>query len=107
MKKKVVRFNSTKAMPKFTASFIRGASPINPDTIEITDKYVIYKKRRVYLIGYDKVVIPFSKISSVEINTGIIGTEITITSFGEGIIHAKPFSLNDAEEIKQLIEKQL
>ena len=93
-------------MPKFTASLIRGASPINPDTIEITYKYIIYKKRRLYLIGYDKIVIPINKVSSVEINTGIIGTEIRITSFGEGIIHSDPFSWSDVEEIKRLIENQ-
>ena len=94
-------------MSKFSASFIRGASPINPDTIEVTDKYVIYKKRRRYLIGYDQVIVPINKISSVEINSGLIGSDITITSFGEGIIHGKCFSLSDAEEIKQLIESKL
>ena len=60
-------------MTKFIASFLRGASPINPDTIEITNTSVIYKKRKLYLIGYDTILIPFTKISSVEINTGIIG----------------------------------
>jgi len=94
-------------MSKFKASFIRGANPINPDTIEVTDMSVIYKKRRIYLIGYDQVVIPLTKISSVEINSGLIGTDITITSLGEGIIHAYHFRLSDAAEIKRLIEKKL
>jgi hypothetical protein len=94
-------------MPFFKAAITRGASPINPDTIEITDRYVIYKKRRVYLIGYYKIVIPFSKIASVELNTGIIGTRIIIHSFGMGTINAHPFSLDDANEIKRLIENKL
>lgn len=94
-------------MPIFTAAITRGASPINPDTIEITDRFVIYKKRRIYLIGYDKITIPFSKIASVELNTGIIGTTITIHSFGLGTIVAHPFTLDDANEIKRLIENQL
>jgi len=94
-------------MSLFTAAITRGASPINPDTIEITDRLVIYKKRRIYLIGYDKIVIPFSKIASIEIDSGIIGTTITIHSYGLGTITAHPFSLDDANEIKQLIEKNI
>ncbi|MEI6749174.1 MAG: hypothetical protein WCM93_08440, partial [Bacteroidota bacterium] len=80
-------------MPLFTAAITRGASPINPDTIEITDRFVVYKKRRIYLIGYDTISIPISKISSVEINTGLIGSDITIQSFGEGTIAAHRFTL--------------
>ncbi|MGA3015259.1 MAG: hypothetical protein ABSD71_14620 [Bacteroidales bacterium] len=94
-------------MTRFRAAITRGASLINPDTIEINDSSVIYKKRRVYLLGYDTILIPFSKISSVELNTSFIGTSITITSFGEGIIAAHRFALNDAKAIKQLIEEQL
>ena len=94
-------------MSKFIASFLRGATPINPDTIEITDTAVIYKKRKIYLIGYDTILIPFTKISSLEINTGIIGTDITIKSFGEGAITAHRFALNDAKVIKRLIEEQM
>ena len=94
-------------MSVFKAAFTRGASPINPEIIEVTDKFVIYKKRKIYLIGYDTIMIPISKISSVEINTGLIGTEIIIQSFGEGTITAHRFSLNNAKEIKRLIESQL
>ena len=94
-------------MPLFTAAITRGANPINPDTIEITDRFVIYKKRRIYLIGYDRISIPFSKIASIELNTGIIGTGITIHSNGLGSIYAHRFTLNDANEIKQLIEHNI
>ena len=94
-------------MSLFKAAITRGASPINPDTIEVTDKFVIYKKRKIYLIGYDSISIPISKISSVEINTGIIGSDITIQSFGEGTITVHRFALNDAQEIKRLIENNL
>jgi len=91
-------------MPIFKAAINRGANPINPDTIEVTDRFVIFKKRRIYLIGYDQVIIPFSKVSSVEIDTGIIGTDITIKSFGEGTIIGHRFTLKDATEIKGLID---
>ena len=94
-------------MPLFTAAITRGASIINPDTIEVTDKLVVYKKRRVYLIGYDKISIPLSKVSSIEVDTGIIGTNITIRSFGEGIITGHNFTISDAREIKNLIEQNI
>ena len=94
-------------MPKFRSAVTRGGSIINPDRIEITDRSVIYKKRRIYLIGYDKIIIPFSKIASIEINTGIIGTEITIHSYGLGTITAHRFTLMDAKEIKRLIENRI
>jgi hypothetical protein len=94
-------------MPIFTAAITRGASPINPDTIEITDRFVVYKKRKIYLIGYDIISIPFSKISSLEINSSIIGSDITIKSFGEGTITAHSFTIQDAKEIRRLIEFQL
>jgi hypothetical protein len=94
-------------MSLFKGSILRGSSPINPDTIEVTDDSVIYKKRRIYLIGYDKVIIPFSKISSFEINTDIIGTIITIHSFGLGTIIGHKFSLKDSNKIKQLIEDKI
>jgi hypothetical protein len=50
---------------------------------------------------------PFSKISSIEINTDIIGTDIIIHGFGLGTIEGHRFSLNDSEEIKRLIEERM
>jgi len=91
-------------MTYFKAAITRAASPINPDTIEVNDKFVVYKKRKRYLIGYDSISIPISKISSVEIDTRIIGSDITIQSFGEGTITAHRFTLADAKEIQRLIE---
>ena len=94
-------------MTLFKGSVLRGSSIINPDTIEVTENSIIYKKRRIYLIGYDKVIIPFSNISSIEINTDIIGTVITIHSFGLGTIIGRRFSLKDSNRIKQLIEEKI
>jgi len=69
-------------MALFKAAVTRGANPINPDTIEITGRSVIYKKRRIYLIGYDTIVIPFSKISK----KGISG----LSNLSIGIVTAPP-----------------
>jgi hypothetical protein len=94
-------------MPTFKAAITRGAVPVIRDIIEITDRFFIYRKRKIYLIGFTKVVIPLSKISSIELNSHIIGTDITITSFGTGTITAHRFTLSDANEIKSIIEKRI
>ena len=94
-------------MTKFRAAITRGASLINPDTIEITDSSVIFKKRKIYLLGYDSILVRFPKISSVELNTSLIGTDIIVHSFGEGTIEGHRFALNDAKEIQRLIEERM
>ena len=92
-------------MTKFIASFVRGASPINPDTIEIIGGVVGFKKRRISLIGYEEQIMEISRISSVEIDTGIIGSNIIIKINGGGVITGHHFSLKDANEIKRLVKK--
>jgi len=94
-------------MPVFKAAITRGAIPVIRDIIEITDRFLIYRKRKIYIIGFDKVVTPLSKISSVELDSHIIGTDITIHSFGTGTITAHQFTLADANEIKSIIEKRM
>ena len=94
-------------MTKFTASILRGASPINPDTIQITDGFVWYKKRRIYLIGYEEQIMKISKVASIEINTDIVGSKIIIQSYGGSTITGHRFSLYNAKEMKRLIEEQM
>lgn len=94
-------------MTKFKASILRGASLINPDIIQITDGFVWYKKRRIYLIGYEEQIMKISKVSSVEINTDIIGSKIIIQSYGGSMITGHRFALNDTKEMKRLIEEQM
>jgi hypothetical protein len=94
-------------MPIFKAAITRGAVPIIRDIIEISDKLVEFRKRKVNLIGFYKVVMPITKVSFVELNAGIIGTDITIHSFGLGTIEGHRFALTDAKEIKRLIEEKM
>lgn len=94
-------------MPLFKSAITRGGSVINPDMIEINDRFVVFKKRKKYLIGYDTILIPFKKVASVELDVHAIGVAITITSFGAARIFAEHFSLEDAKEIKRLIENKI
>ena len=93
-------------MPLFKAA-IKKITPLVPEMIEITDHYVIYKKRKIYFLGYDTTAIPISKIHSIEINANVTSTELIIQSVDDDIIKARRFALEDTLEIKLLIESQL
>lgn len=90
----------------FKSAITRGGSVLTPDIIIISNKSVTYKKRNKYLINVDSVSIPISKISSVEIDSGLLGTDIIIKSFGAGEIIGKKFIKSDAKEIRRLIQER-
>jgi hypothetical protein len=90
----------------FKSAITRGGSVLTPDIIIISNKSVTYKKRNKYLINVDSVSIPISKISSVEIDSGLWGTDIIIKSFGAGEIIGKKFIKSDAKEIRRLIQER-
>ena len=89
----------------FKSAITRGGSILTPDIIIVTENAVTYKKRNKYLINVDSITIPISKISSVELDSGLWGTDIIIKSFGSGEIIGKKFVKSDAKEIKRLIQE--
>ena len=92
---------------EFRSAITRGGSILTPDILIITYQEVIYKKRNKFLINVDTITMPISNISSVKLNTSLIGTDIIITSYGEGNIICKNFTKSDAKKIKELIMKKV
>jgi len=92
---------------EFHSAISRGGSILTPDRLIITDDEVIYKKRNKYLINVDTITMPIANISSVKLDTSIIGTDIIITSFGEGKIVCKNFTKSDAKKIRELIMERM
>lgn len=92
---------------EFKSNILLGGSILSPDRIVVTDSQVIYKKRNKYLIGTDESSIPFSRISSVEIDRKLIDSDIIIYSTGNQTIIAGDFSIADAKEIKKIIEERI
>jgi|GEM_PF-786220 len=90
---------------KFSSAITRGGSIIRPDVIEIDSQSVTYKKRNSYLINSDTISIPLKQVSSIKIDTSIIGTTITIEGTGRSKITAVKFSKSDASKIKRIIER--
>lgn len=90
----------------FKSAITRGGGILTPDIIIIDNDSVTYKKRNKYLINVDSITVPISKISSVELDTSLWGTDIIIKTFGAGEIIGKKFTKSDAKQIRKLIQKR-
>lgn len=90
---------------KFTSQALRGGYWLTPYEIEINETHVKFQKRTKWLVNKEESSIRLDKVSCINIKPSLIGTDIMIESFGEGIIMAKNLSLSDAKKIKQLIEQ--
>lgn len=88
---------------EFSSSVTRGGNILTPEKIIISDLSITWKKRNKYLIGLDSISITRDKISSVEVQNKIWGSDIIITSNGLSKIIAKNFTHADAKKIKEII----
>jgi hypothetical protein len=92
---------------EFSSNILLGGNILTPDRLVITDNEVIYKKRNKYLIGVDESSIPFSRISSIEIDRKLIDSDILIYSTGNQQLKVEDFSVGDAKKIKKIIESRI
>lgn len=90
---------------EFKSAITRGGNAIIPEIINVSDSDVTWKKRNKTLISSDSISIPIQAISSVEIDTSLVGTKIKIRSNGQGEILATNFTSSDAKAIKKLINQ--
>ncbi len=90
----------------FRSAITRGGAILTPDIIVIDNETLTYRKRNKYLINVDTTTIPISKISSVKVDTSLLGTDIIIKSYGKGEIIVRKFTKSDAKKIKKLIEER-
>lgn len=90
----------------FKSAITRGGGILTPDIIIIDNDSVTYKKRNKYLINVDSITVPISKISSVELDTSLWGTDIIIKTFGAGEIIGKKFTKSDVKQIRKLIQER-
>ncbi len=91
---------------RFKSAITRGGGILTPDIIEIDSQTLTYKKRNKYLINVDSTTIPISKISSIELDTSLWGTDIIIKTYGAGVIKASKFTKSDALQIKKIIQQK-
>jgi hypothetical protein len=91
----------------FYSRLLLGGNIIRPDRLIIENKNVIYEKRNKHLIGVDRVMIPISRIASVEIDRGIIRSKIIIYNKGDQTITVENFKVGDGRRIKRAIEERM
>ena len=93
-------------MNKYIASRLSNGNKLFPPTITIDENKVTLKLPG-FFSGNEKA-IPFSRISSVDIDCPFIGfSTITIQTTGEGNIKAHGFTKNEVMEMKELILNKL
>lgn len=91
----------------FSSNMLLGGNILTPDKLLIGKTGVEYEKRNSYLIGVDTLSISYKKISSVEIDRGLISADIYIKGFGSETIKLENFTLSSAKKIKTLIESRI
>lgn len=92
------------AVECFTASRWTSGNLIFPTVIEVSDKAITRRKRRVF--GCDEISINLSKVASVHIKTGLIWAEILIeSSGGSDPLTSHGHSKGDAARIRDLVQE--
>ena len=100
-------FTEEESSLSFNSRLLLGGNIIRPDRLIIEKNSVVYEKRNRHLIGVDRVMIPISRIASVEIDRGIIRSKIIIYSKGDQIITVENFTVGDGRRIKRAIEERM
>ncbi len=93
-------------MKIYTASRITGGNRIFPSKIIIDDVSVTYKMPSLF--SGQETTIPFTRISSVNIDSPFLGfSTIIIETTGEGQISASGFTKSEVVEMKAFILSKL
>ena len=91
---------------QFTSAVTRFGSILTPEKLVINDQFVIWSQNKgatSLFLANSKIIIPRNTISAIEIDGGLIGTDLYIFSFGGQYIRCKNFTLSDAKSIKHLL----
>jgi hypothetical protein len=93
-------------LKKYTASRLVSGNRVFPSQIIIDEKGITIKNPSFF--SGDETTIPFSRISSVSIDSPFVGySTIIIETTGEGAIKANGFLKSEVIEIKEFILNRL
>lgn len=90
---------------QFTNDWKRGGNVLLQEHIYVNDDEVTWEKKKTLLYGKDSTTIPIDKVSQVQLETSLIGTDIIIRGKGFGKIKGTNFKKSDAKKIESLILK--
>jgi uncharacterized membrane protein YdbT with pleckstrin-like domain len=93
-------------MKKFTASRLSSGNFFFPVRITLDERGVTLRIPSFF--SGDEKTIPYSRISSVDVNTPMIGfSDIKINTTGEGAIAAHGFYKSEVKEIKEFVLEKI
>jgi hypothetical protein len=91
---------------KFKSDVTRFGPILTPYELEIDDYYIRYSRRNKNLINKDKMTISIDNVAAIKANSSILGTTLTISSFGGEDIIIKKMNIQDAYVAQEVIENR-
>lgn len=89
---------------KFTSDITRLGPILTPYVLEIDDDFVRFSKRNRNLLNKDSMNMSINNVAAVKVNSSLIGTTLTISSFGGEDIVIKKMNIQDAYRAEEIIK---
>ena len=94
---------------QFSSAVTRFGPILTPEKLIINDQFVIWSQNKgatSLFLASSKIIIPRNTISAIELDGGLVGTDVYIFSFGGQHIRCKNFTISDAKAIKHILTSQ-
>ena len=89
---------------KFTSDISRFGPILTPYILEIDDNFITYSKRNKNLFNKNSMSMAIDNIAAVKIDTSLLGTTLTISSFGGEDIIIRKMNITDAKKANEIIK---
>lgn len=88
---------------KFKSDITRLGPILTPYVLEIDDTIIRFSKRNKNLFNKDSMSMDIANVAAISVNTSILGTTLTISSFGGEDIIMNKMNLSDARDAEKII----
>jgi len=91
---------------KFTSDITRLGPILTPYVLEIDDDFIRFTRRNKSLLNKDTASMSISNVANVKVNATILGTTLSICSFGGEDIIIKRMNIQDAYRAEEVINNR-
>jgi len=88
---------------KFTSDVTRLGPILRPYVLEINEGIIRYSKRNKNLLNKDTMTIGIDNVAAVKVESSLLGTVLTISSFGGEDIIIRKMNIQDAYRAEEII----
>lgn len=88
---------------KFTSDITRLGPILTPYVLEIDDNFIRYTRRNKNLLNKDRMTIAIDNVAAVKVTASLLGTTLTISSFGGEDIVINKMNIQDAYRAEEII----